>query len=150
LHTPVQQSLAVLHLPLARHPHVCIELHATPPQQSAARVQAAPAAEHPHAEVVALHTPVQQSPSAVHAWVSAAQHFPKGQVPPLQQSLSTWQETPGAEQPHIPVVELQMPLQQFCAATAHGIPSGWHVPQDIDVPLSRHSRPEPLQQSEYP
>jgi hypothetical protein len=123
LHTPPQQSVAVLHAPVVTHPHVCCELHATPPQQSAARVHPPPVAEQPHVELVALHTPVQHWPSAVHACASGAQHVPKGQEPPLQQSPSTWQATPAAAQPHRPVARSQMPLQQFCAPPPHAVPS---------------------------
>jgi hypothetical protein len=148
LHTPPQQSVAVEHAPLVIQPHVCCELQTTPTQQSAPRVQLPPVVKQPHVWLVELHTPVQQSLSAVHDCPSGAQHLPNGQTPPLQQSPSSWQATPAATHPQMPVARLQMPLQQFPAATAQGCPSGWHVPQIIDVPVSRQIRPEPLQQSE--
>jgi hypothetical protein len=135
LHTPPQQSVAVLHAPLVTQPHVCCELQTTPTQQSAPRVQVPPVIKQPHVELVELHTPVQHWPSTVHACPSGAQHFPRGQSPPLQQSPSTWQATPAAAQPHRPVARSQMPLQQFWAPPPQAVPSAWHVPQVIDVPL---------------
>jgi hypothetical protein len=148
LHTTPQQSFEFAHGPVVMQPHFFCELQGVPTQQSAPRVQPAPVVPQPHVEVARLHTPEQQSPSAVHPFPSGAQHLPKGQAPPLQQSASTWQATPGMAQPHSPVARLQLPVQQLRAETAQGCPSGWHVPQTIDVPVSRQSRPEPLQQSE--
>lgn len=45
-----------------------------------------------------------------------------------------------AEHPQVFVVLLQMPLQQSPAAV-HCAPSGLHVPQISEVPVSRHWSP---------
>jgi hypothetical protein len=59
LHSPPQQSVDVLHAPVATQPQVPIELHTTPLQQSAVRVHALPIAAQPQCDVFELQTPPQ-------------------------------------------------------------------------------------------